>query len=78
MPPSISGAGGHDALFRAAVALVRGFALTSAEALQLLAEYNLRAKPSWSRRDLERKLTEASRSNVPTGYLLGAERRRAG
>lgn len=77
--PSIAGSGGHDALLSAAVALVRGFALTEREALELLrADFNPRCKPPWSTRDLERKVREATKAQrVGLGYLLEAQRRNA-
>jgi hypothetical protein len=70
MPPSIAGAGGHQACFAAAVALVRGFALDEGVALALLErEFNPACKPRWSRRELEHKIASAARASVPSGYL---------
>ncbi len=74
MPASISGAHGHDALYRAALAL-HGFGLTSDEALGLLrVEFNPRCKPAWSERELARKVREVARSRFPAGYLLEGRR----
>ncbi len=74
MPPSISGAHGHDALYRAALAL-HGFGLAEGAALALLrAEFNPRCKPTWSERDLTRKAREVARSRFPAGYLLEGRR----
>lgn len=77
--PSIAGAGGHTALLHAAIALVRGFALSEREALGLLrVEFNPRCKPSWTERDLTRKVREAAKAErVGLGYLLEAKRRNA-
>jgi hypothetical protein len=74
MDPAISGAHGHDALFRAAVALVRGFDIQPSEALSMLAtDYNPRCQPPWSRREIEHKVKQASTSStLPIGYLLTA------
>lgn len=74
--PSIAGSGGHQALFRAAVDLVRGFRLSEADALRLLThEFNPRCRPPWSLRDLERKVHEATKAErVGDGYLLTNER----
>lgn len=85
LPAGISGSGGHAATFRAALALVRGFALDRDEALALLVEdFNPRCVPPWSRRDLVHKVESAaaaaSSKAPPLGYLLDAgpgPRRRA-
>lgn len=70
MPPSISGARGHDALFRAALAL-HGFGLPESEALAMLrAEFNPRCEPAWSEREIARKVSQVARSRFPSGYLL--------
>src|SRR5262249_32680871 len=60
MDASISGAGGHDALWRAAATLVRRFALPPSAALDLLGRcYNPRCKPPWSAKELQHKVTDA-------------------
>lgn len=75
MPEAVAGQGGHLALFRAAVALVRGFQLSEGSALQLLAsEFNPRCQPAWSERELEHKVRQASKSRVPSGYLIDGGR----
>ena len=61
LPPAISGAGGHDATFRAACELVR-FGLGDGEAMALLREYNARCQPPWTERDLAHKLADAHRA----------------
>lgn len=74
--PAISGQGGHHALFGAALAMVRGFALEPDDALRLLEnEYNPRCVPPWERADIERKVREATKAeNVGLGYLLDERR----
>lgn len=58
--PSISGSGGHDAVFAVACGLVVGFGLDDSAAWELLCEYNAAScTPSWSDKDLGRKLREA-------------------
>jgi hypothetical protein len=60
LEPSISGQGGHLALWRAAQVLVRRFCLPRAQALYLLtAEFNPRCQPPWSERELEHKVRQA-------------------
>lgn len=79
MPPAVQGAGGHNALFTAARALVLGFELDETTAAALLwSEYNTRCAPPWDygnpkdRRDFERKVSEAARQpfGKASGYLL--------
>ncbi len=72
MDPAISGSGGHAATMRAAVAMLRGFALQPADALRLLvAEYNRRCQPPWTERELAHKCRQAfQRGRMPFGALL--------
>ena len=76
-PEAISGQGGHNATFKVAVALVRGFDLRPDEALPFLQRYNQRCAPPWTERELRHKLDSAdkyglvaSRTLKPRGYLL--------
>lgn len=80
LPASVQGQTGAVALFRAAVACVRGFALSDDHALELLGEYNRRARPPWAARELRRAVVRARiRSDIKQGSLLHArsEARRA-
>jgi hypothetical protein len=71
MPPAISGQHGDLHTFRVCCRLVRGFALSDAEALALLADWNARCEPPWSERDLLDKLGRARRyGREPIGGLL--------
>lgn len=75
MDPAISGQGGHQAAWRAAQALVRGFALSRADAEKLFLEYNERCQPRWNKSEIAHKLDSAQRqSKVPEGYLLHTAR----
>jgi hypothetical protein len=78
LPAAVSGQDGSGALWDAALAMVRGFALPREVALDLLRrEYNPRclgktggAEP-WSEAELEHKVNDAAKSDrVPLGYLL--------
>lgn len=72
MDASIAGSGGHNALWAATLALVKGFALPTAEAgAILLSEFNPRCQPAWSKREIEHKLDNAEKAKSETGYLLG-------
>ena len=64
LPVAVSGQGGHKATFRAACALVQGFALAETDALSLLQEWNSSCQPPWSENDLRHKLASAM---APTG-----------
>jgi hypothetical protein len=77
VPAAISGSGGHDQAWRAALAVVRGFALNESDAYSLLAtEYNSRCVPPWSERELRHKVQSAGRdARLPEGYLRDAPRR---
>ena len=71
MPPAISGQGGDRATFAAAVALVKGFGLSTEEALPLLLHWNHACIPPWSETELRHKLrSAATTSGRPDGYLL--------
>lgn len=74
--PAISGQGGHDQLWDAAVGLCRGFGLAEGDALELLRlDYNPRCVPPWSDRELEHKVRGAAAAHsVPEGYLRDADR----
>jgi hypothetical protein len=73
IPGAISGAGGHNQTWRAALALLRGFDLSEEDAFALLAsEYNPRCDPPWSEKELQHKVQSAARdARTPRGYLLG-------
>lgn len=61
LPLAISGAGGHDATFRAACCLVR-FGLSDTAAMALLGEWNgTHCRPAWKEKELEHKLKDARR-----------------
>jgi len=73
MAPAISGQGGHNQTFRAACALVNGFALDTESALDLLlTDFNPRCQPPWTERELRHKVSDAARLQhyKPRGYLL--------
>jgi len=77
MPPAIAGQRGHDATWRAAIALARGFALDEHTTLRLLlSEYNPRCEPPWSERELRHKAKQATNASATLGYLLEGDRDR--
>ncbi len=72
MPPAVSGDGGHDATFKAALALTWGFGFNDATALPLLEEFNARCSPPWTVAELEHKLAtsrDPSPDKPPFRYL---------
>ncbi|HEV7924504.1 MAG TPA: hypothetical protein VGR14_04070 [Verrucomicrobiae bacterium] len=61
LPPAISGAGGHDATFRAACSLIR-FGLADGDAMALLRQWNgTHCQPPWTEKELIHKLRDARR-----------------
>jgi hypothetical protein len=75
VPPAIAGQHGDLQTFRLCCRLVRGFALTDVDALQLLTEWNARCEPPWSERDLRDKLRHARQyGREPIGGLLEVRR----
>jgi hypothetical protein len=76
VPGAVSGAGGHDQTWAAALAVVRGFELSEAEAYDLLAsDYNRRCDPPWTERELRHKVVDAlNNGRIELGYLLRQER----
>ena len=73
IPPAIAGSGGDAATYKAALALVKGFSLTPAQALPLLMAWNAACQPPWPESALRGKLASAARSATPAGYLLQDE-----
>src|SRR5436190_3741594 len=71
-PPAISGQGGHDGTFHVAAILVWGFALSEAEALMLLREWNRNCVPPWSETELAHKVRSAAAAphSDARGHLL--------
>lgn len=68
---AVSGSKGHPTTFKVAIALVRGFNLSTETALMLLREYNERCQPKWTDRDLRHKIKQAAeKSRAQWGYLL--------
>jgi hypothetical protein len=77
MDGAISGAGGHRTTFKAATAMVRGFALQPNDALHLLLRvHNPLCQPEWTERELAHKVRQAlQRSRLPFSYIADKPRR---
>lgn len=58
---AVSGEEGHKTAMRVVTAVVRGFALSAADARDVLSSWNARCEPPWSDRELAHKIDEASR-----------------
>jgi hypothetical protein len=72
-PPAVSGRGGHDQLFRVAIALAHGFALAAEVAVELLTtHYNPRCRPPWTTKEIRHKVEDALAAgrDKPRGHLL--------
>jgi hypothetical protein len=71
VPPAVAGEHGDVHTFRVCCRLVRGFALTDDEALDVLTEWNVRCQPPWTKSDLDDKLRRARRyGREPMAALL--------
>lgn len=77
LPASISGSGGHAALWSAALSLVRGFRIPPERALSMLrTDFNPRCQPPWTERELRHKVDDAEQ-DATTAYGYLADRVRA-
>lgn len=72
-PPAISGSSGHNTTFTVACALVNGFGLTEAQAVDYLSLYNARCQPQWSESELLHKVQSAANAqhSKARGHLVG-------
>jgi len=76
IPPAVSGSGGHSQAYAAATAMVHGFGLEPAAALDLLRDrYNPRCDPPWSEKELQHKVEDAASKphDRPLGWLRDAK-----
>jgi len=74
VPPAISGSGGHNQTYTAAVGLVHGFSLSQGDAFNLLSAWNSTCLPPWTETELRHKLADAATKphDKPVGHLLHA------
>jgi hypothetical protein len=71
VPAAVAGQHGDVHTFRVCCRLVRGFALSDGEALELLGQWNRRCEPPWSTQELVAKLRNARRyGREPLGALV--------
>ena len=71
VPPAIAGQHGDVHTFRVCCRLVRGFALSDDQALDVLTEWNAQCEPPWSTDELVDKLRRAGKyGREPVGGLL--------
>lgn len=72
MDASISGAGGHVALLKAARVAAWDFSLPESDCWTVLREFNTRCQPAWPDVDIQHKIDEASRATggKPRGWRL--------
>jgi hypothetical protein len=71
VPPAIAGQHGDTLTFQICCRLVRGFALSNAEAVDVLREWNAHCLPPWTDRELFAKLNSARKyGREPVGGLL--------
>lgn len=69
--PAIAGQHGDQQTFRLCCRVVRGFALSDEEAVNVLSDWNARCVPPWSEPELHQKVANARRyGREPQGGLL--------
>lgn len=73
IPGAVSGSGGHNATFHVACVLVKGFALTQDQAIDVINEWNATCDPPWTEHELQHKIESASKASGDTGYLRNAK-----
>lgn len=73
MDAAVSGEGGHNKTYAVACVLVKGFELSTAQALDILKDYNARCDPPWTEHELQHKIDDASRASGASGYLRNAK-----
>jgi replicative DNA helicase len=73
MPSAISGENGHARTYHVACVLVKGFELSSDQAMSILKEFNARCDPPWSDYELQHKLDDAQKASGQSGYLRNAK-----
>jgi replicative DNA helicase len=73
MPSAISGENGHVRTYHVACVLVKGFELSSDQAMSILKEFNARCDPPWSDYELQHKLDDAQKASGQSGYLRNAK-----
>lgn len=75
VPPAVAGQHGDLHTFRVCCRLVRGFALSDADALSILTGWNASCQPPWTEPELRDKLARARRyGREPIGGLVEAHR----
>lgn len=77
MPAAVSGQGGHNVTYTAAVALVHGFGIGTDRALAMLWDhFNPRCEPPWSEKELAHKVEDAATKSHdrPFGWLRDASK----
>jgi len=71
---AVSSQGGHDRTFAIACALVKGFDLSTNDALEIISEWNSKCVPPWTEQELAHKIESANSAadTKPRGYILRA------
>src|SRR5262249_49725957 len=71
-PPAIQGQDGSGRCFHVASILVKGFALSEADAFEAIQEWNRTCQPPWSDAELRHKIRDAAAKPGPVGHLANA------
>lgn len=73
MPAAVSGDNGHAKTYHVACVLLKGFELSTSQAMDVLKEYNARCDPPWSDYELQHKIDDAAKASGQSGYLRNAK-----
>lgn len=73
MPSAVSGENGSAKTYHVACVLVKGFELSSDQAMSILKEFNARCDPPWSDYELQHKMDDAQKASGQSGYLRNAK-----
>ena len=71
---SVSGQGGHNAAYHAAMLVVDGFGLDEESAMSVLRDWNSRCLPPWTEQELRHKVRDAGKLATNRGHMLTVER----
>src|SRR5262245_11412297 len=71
-PPAIQGQDGSGRCFHVVSILVKGFALSEADAFEAIQEWNRTCQPPWSDAELRHKIRDAAAKPGPVGHLANA------
>jgi replicative DNA helicase len=70
MPIAVDGSNGSKDCFKVACVCVKGFLLSTDDALDAMRDWNANCQPPWTEHELRHKLSDAAKASGPSGYLV--------